>query len=102
MLANVIGGPITDAFGWRWACLTLGMPGVAVALIFRKTVKEPPRGHTDPPGTIRKAQARFADGLREITSKPSSWSMTAAATVASFCGYGISTLQSLFITGASG
>ncbi|WP_430420375.1 spinster family MFS transporter [Phenylobacterium sp.] len=97
MLANVIGGPITDALGWRWAFFILGVPGLLVAVVFKLTVREPPRGYTDPPGTPRRETVRFADGLREIASKRSFWSMTTAATIAAFCGYGISSFQSLFI-----
>lgn len=97
MLANVIGGPITDALGWRWAFFILGVPGLLVAVVFKLTVREPPRGYTDPPGTVRRETVRFSDGLREIASKKSFWSMTAGATVAAFCGYGISSFQSLFI-----
>ncbi|WP_293482432.1 MFS transporter [Phenylobacterium sp.] len=97
MLANVIGGPITDALGWRWAFFILGVPGLLVALVFKLTVREPPRGYTDPPGTPRREVVRFMDGLREIASKKSFWSMTTAATIAAFCGYGISSFQSLFI-----
>lgn len=102
MLANVIGGPITDAMGWRWAFFILGVPGLVVALVFKLTVREPPRGYTDPPGTPRRETVRFMDGLREIASKKSFWSMTTAATIAAFCGYGISTFQSLFINRSFG
>ncbi|MFN3583171.1 spinster family MFS transporter [Phenylobacterium sp.] len=101
-LANVIGGPITDAFGWRWAFVVVGLPGVLVAAILKLTVKEPPRGHTDPPGTLRKARPRFSDGLKELLAKPSFWWMTAGATIASFCGYGIASFQSLFINRSFG
>jgi MFS family permease len=97
MLANVIGGPVTDALGWRWAFLVLGLPGLLVALVFKLTVREPPRGYTDPPGTPRRETVRFSDGLREIASKRAFWSMTTGATIAAFCGYGISSFQSLFI-----
>jgi len=102
MLANVIGGPITDAFGWRWAFLILGAPGLLIAAGLKLTVKEPPRGYTDPPGTVRRTEARFVDGLREIFTKRSFWTMTAAATVAAFCGYGLSTFQSLFVNRSFG
>ena len=98
MLANVVGGPITDAFGWRWAFLILGLPGVLVALLLKLTVREPPRGYTDPPGAVRREKVRMADGLREIATKRSFYTMTAASTVAAFCGYGLSTFQSLFVT----
>lgn len=102
MLANVVGGPITDALGWRWAFFILGVPGILVAVIFKLTVREPPRGYTDPPGTLRRETVRFRDGMAEILSKKSFWSMTAAATLASFCGYGISSFQSLFINRSFG
>ncbi|WP_397403332.1 spinster family MFS transporter [Phenylobacterium sp.] len=97
MLANLLGGPITDAFGWRIAFVVLGLPGVAVALLMRMTVKEPPRGYTDPPGTVRRTSVPFADGFRELASKRSWWTNAIAATFAAFCGYGISSFQSLFV-----
>ncbi|MCC7267054.1 MAG: MFS transporter [Caulobacteraceae bacterium] len=102
MLANVVGGPITDAFGWRWAFLILGLPGVLVAAVLKLTVREPPRGYTDPPGTPRREKVRLADGLREIASKRSFYIMTAGSTVAAFCGYGLSTFQSLFVSRSFG
>lgn len=102
MLANVIGGPITDAFGWRWAFLILGLPGLLVAALLKLTVREPPRGYTDPPGTPRRGKVRMADGLREIAAKRSFYIMTAASTVAAFCGYGLSTFQSLYVTRSFG
>ncbi len=102
LLANLVGGPITDAFGWRWAFFVLGVPGIVVAIIFKLTVKEPPRGYTDPPGTVRKERPRLSDGLRELASKPSFWTMTTAATIAAFCGYGIASFQSLFLNRSFG
>jgi MFS family permease len=97
MLANLLGGPITDAYGWRVAFLVLGLPGVAVALLLRMTVREPPRGYTDPPGTLRRASVSFAEGVREFAGKPSWWTNAIAATFAAFCGYGIASFQSLFV-----
>jgi len=97
VLANLIGGPVTDAFGWRAAFFIVGAPGLLVAIVLKLTVKEPPRGYTDPPGTVRRETSRFGDGLRELASKKSFWAMAAGATIAAFCGYGISSFQSLFI-----
>lgn len=102
LLANLIGGPITDAFGWRMAFLVLGVPGVIVAIVLKLTVKEPPRGYTDPPGTVRRERPTFSDGLKELASKPSFWTMTVAATIAAFCGYGIASFQSLFLNRSFG
>lgn len=97
MLANLVGGPIADWFGWRAAFLILGLPGVAVAAIFVLTVKEPPRGYTDPPDVPRPDSVSLRDACRELLSKPSYWWMAAGATIAGFCGYAITNFQSLYV-----
>jgi MFS family permease len=103
LLANLLGGPITDAYGWRAAFLVLGLPGVAVALLMRFTVREPPRGYTDPPATTPLAAAiPLAQALREFAAKPSWWTNVIGATFAAFCGYGIASFQSLFINRSFG
>ncbi|HOY77944.1 MAG TPA: MFS transporter [Hyphomonadaceae bacterium] len=95
--ANLIGGPVADAYGWRVAFMLIGAAGVVVAIAFRLTVKEPPRGYSDPPGTVRAQKATFGDALKELSSKRSFWLMAAGATLASFCGYGITTFQTSFL-----
>ncbi|HYD44794.1 MAG TPA: MFS transporter [Phenylobacterium sp.] len=102
VLANLIGGPVTDAFGWRWAFVVVGLPGLLIAAALKLTVREPPRGYTDPPGTPRRDRPRFSDGLRELAAKPSFWAMAAGATIAAFCGYGIASFQSLFMARSFG
>jgi MFS family permease len=102
LLANLLGGPITDAYGWRAAFLVLGLPGVAVALLMRLSVREPPRGYTDPPGIPRRASIPLAQGLREFAAKPSWWTNVTGATFAAFCGYGIASFQSLFVARSFG
>ena len=95
--ANLIGGPLADAFGWRTAFMVIGAAGVFVAIAFRMTVKEPPRGYSDPPGSVRPAKASFATALKELSSKRSFWLMACGAMLASFCGYGIVTFQTSFL-----
>ncbi len=97
VMANLIGGPVTDAFGWRYAFFVLGLPGLIIAVILKLTIKEPPRGYTDPPGTIRREKASFFETLKELTKKPSFWTMAAGVTLAAFSGYGIANFQSVFI-----
>ena len=100
--ANLIGGPVADAYGWRTAFIVIGMAGIVVAVLFRLTVKEPPRGYSDPPGVVRPQRATFVEALKELGSKRSFWLMAAGATLASFCGYGIVTFQTDFIQGTHG
>lgn len=97
MFANLIGGWVTDAFDWRTAFIVVGLPGLLIAVVFKLTVKEPPRGYTDPAGTKSKGRVELREAIRELTTKPAFWLMTAGATVASFCGYGIGSFQSLFL-----
>lgn len=97
LMANLIGGQIAAAFDWRIAFYVVGLAGIVVAVVFMLTVKEPPRGYSDSPGTVRPAKASFPAALRELSSKPSFWLMATGATLASFCGYGITTFQTPFL-----
>lgn len=42
-----LGGWINDAYGWRAAFFVVGLPGVALALVVRLTVREPLRGMSE-------------------------------------------------------
>lgn len=97
MLASLIGGPVTDAFGWRVAFFVLGLPGILVGLVIWMTIKEPPRGYTDPPGTEKIESLDLRAAMKELLSKPSYWTMTAGATIAAFCGYAISSFLTLYV-----
>jgi MFS family permease len=100
MFANLIGGWVTDAFDWRTAFFVVGLPGLLLAAVFKLTVKEPPRGYTDPTGAQSKEQVTFREAISELTTKPAFWLMTGGATVAAFCGYGLSSVQSIFLVRA--
>ncbi|MCB1644766.1 MAG: MFS transporter [Pseudomonadales bacterium] len=102
MFANLIGGWVTDMFDWRTAFFVVGLPGLLVAFIFKLTVKEPPRGFTDPPDTPVQERAELGEAIRELMTKPAFWWMTGGATVAAFCGYGISSFQSIFLVRTHG
>ena len=102
MFANLIGGWVTDAFDWRTAFFVVGAPGLLIAIVFRLTVKEPPRGYTDPAGNDSQKRVELREAIRELTTKPAFWLMTGGATVAAFCGYGISSFQSIFLVRTHG
>ncbi|MEE4277452.1 MAG: MFS transporter, partial [Halieaceae bacterium] len=97
MVANLIGGWATDAFDWRTAFFVVGLPGLLIAVVFKLTVREPPRGFSDPGGSGKTERVDLREAIRELTTKPAFWLMTGGATVAAFCGYGISSFQSLFL-----
>ena len=66
-------------FGWRFAFIALGLPGVIIALVLLFTVKEPPRGFSDPPGVQRVQKASITETLKELGSKPTFWTMSLGA-----------------------
>ncbi len=96
VLANVFGGPIAQAFSWREAFWVLGIPGIIVGIIIFVTIKEPPRGYSDPVGTPRVAASGMADTLRELAGKRTYWLNVIAASLIAFVGYGISNFQGPF------
>ena len=47
-VGTLLGGWIGEYFGWRVAFMVVGLPGVIVAIVVFFTVREPPRGHSEP------------------------------------------------------
>jgi predicted MFS family arabinose efflux permease len=56
LIGMVVGGWLNDQYGWRIALVALGLPGLAVALLFAFTLREPARG---------RSEARVADADQE-------------------------------------
>ncbi|MCR9270371.1 MAG: MFS transporter [Hyphomonadaceae bacterium] len=94
MLAAVGGAWIAnqDGLNWRDAFIWMGLPGVLGAVIFKMTVKEPPRGYSDPGGAEAAAQRRMPSPFKVfsiIGRNPSFWHVSLGGAIASFVGYGV-------------
>jgi len=50
------GGLLSEAFGWRWAFVLMGLPGILLGLILYLTVREPERGRFAPKGATIEQQ----------------------------------------------
>ncbi|MBI1362121.1 MAG: MFS transporter [Alphaproteobacteria bacterium] len=123
-LSNFFGGPIAtglngaalkklfDAWGWDWALkmadwdhvegwrvafVTIGAPGLLVALLLLLTVKEPPRGYSDPPGAPKVQKANMIETLKELGPKPTFWTMAMGASLVALVGYGLVGFQSQMV-----
>jgi MFS family permease len=79
--------------GWRIAFVLIGAPGLLVSLLVLFTIKEPPRGGADPPGAVHEKQSTFLDTLKEVSGKPTFWTMTIGAALAGLVGYGLTGFQ---------
>jgi len=58
----VFGGWVEESHGWRAAFLAAGLPGIALAILFRLTVREPVRGAIE--GRTTAENPDFASSLR--------------------------------------
>lgn len=70
--ANLIGGPVADAYGWRTAFIAIGVAGIIAALIMLFVVREPKRGAMDPNYAAAATQERssFGSTFWEFMSRP--------------------------------
>ncbi len=87
MFGLFVGGWINELFGWRTALLVVGLPGIALSVLLRFTLREPLRGEAEG----RKA-AEEQPGIKEtviyLLSKKSFRHMAFAAGLTAFVGYG--------------
>ncbi|MEO0550153.1 MAG: MFS transporter [Pseudomonadota bacterium] len=94
MLAALGGAYIATRGGldWRDAFIWMGLPGVLGAIIFKLTVKEPPRGYSDPGGAAAAAARQMPSPFKVfgvVFRKPTFWHVSLGGAMASFAGYGI-------------
>lgn len=82
------GGWIAQHYGWRAALLIVGLPGLIVALIFKLTVREPPRGLSDGKFVKLAAAASIRQIFAVAVGKKTFVHLLAAASLASFSTVG--------------
>lgn len=79
----------TKVEGWRLAFFVVGLPGILVALLVQFTVKEPPRGYTDPSLTKSTEHVSFISTLKLLLGKPTYVHIVIGATVTVFANYAL-------------
>ena len=83
-----LGGWLNDAFGWRVAFMVVGLPGVAIAILVRLTVREPPRGMSEH-HLVNDRTYSLGETWRFLTRLPSGRRISLAASFQAFVGYGL-------------
>ena len=69
ILALLLGGYLAHQYGWRWAFVAVGLPGILVAILIKFTVREPLRGAMDsapkpaPPSLTLAREIKFILGI---------------------------------------
>ncbi len=91
--ANLIGGPITDAFSWRHTFMFFALPGIPVAVLLWMTAREPPRGFSDDPSSEEPVLEGLIATARRLFGKPTFWWITVGSLLASMTGAALSNFQ---------
>ncbi len=87
LLGLLIGGWISQYYGWRMAFFAVGLPGVLFAVVFFFTVKEPQRGRWES-GDHSEHKPTLRETLGVLAGFPSFWLISIGAGLAAFIGYG--------------
>jgi predicted MFS family arabinose efflux permease len=66
----LLGGWINEFFGWRAAFMVVGLPGLVLALLVFFTVREPPRGFSEPVRRKPAPQPSLPETIRYFLSRP--------------------------------
>jgi len=98
---TVLGGLIAEHFGWRAAFLMVGAPGLLLALLFRATVREPPRGGQDSAAVAARIAASEAPGLiaggAQLFRRPTFLAICIGMALANFGLQGIGIFKAAFV-----
>ncbi len=93
----IAGGWIEQFFGWRVAFFVVGLPGLALAVIFWLTVREPPRGLAE--GRVVSAeQPSVKEAFNYLWKKKSFRHLATGGALTAFVGYGLTTWAPSFLS----
>jgi MFS family permease len=103
LMGFVLGGLVNEAYGWREALVAAGAPGLLVALLVRRTLREPRRGFSDrlehldagPTPSLR-------DVLRFLAARRSLIHIVLGTSLIVFGGYGSQTWVPAFFERSHG
>lgn len=87
-LGIVLGGVLTTYLDWRASFFIVGLSGLAIAPVFRLTMREPQRGQFDS-AAAKIAPAAVRDVAATLMRKKAFWLMSMGAASSSMMGYGL-------------
>lgn len=89
-LGIIIGGTISAYYGWRWAMVSIGIPGIILAIFVRLFVVEPRRGLSDADQlAAQDDMPSLKDGFKSMWQTPAARHLVLAVTITSLIGYAL-------------
>jgi MFS family permease len=97
----VAAGYTAQEYGWRTAFYIVGLPGIAMAVLVKLTLREPPRGLSDanyvpadPPPTLQV--------LRKLIAKPAFVNLSLASGLHALVAYGLNNFYTAYLMRSHG
>jgi MFS family permease len=82
---------------WRQTFILIGIAGIPIGLLIIFFVKEPPRGYSNEPGTVRTEQPGIGETLSTLSKNATFWYIAFGGMFASFVGYALVTFVTKFL-----
>ena len=98
----IVAGYVAQHYGWRTAFYVVGLPGIAIAIILKLTLREPPRGFSEPAGYVASPPPAAMLVLKKLYSLPSFRNLSLAAGLHALVGYGLNSYYSAFLMRSHG
>jgi MFS family permease len=101
-LGFVTAGYVAHEYGWRAAFYVVGLPGIAMAIIVKLTLREPPRGFSEPAGYVATAAPKATAVLSKLGSLRSFRNLSLASGLHALVAYGLNSYYSAFLMRSHG
>ncbi len=88
-IGTLAGGWIGQYYGWRTAFLVVGLPGLAIALLVKLTLREVPRGHSEGVEVATEQTESVGSVIRFMWGLKSFRHLSLAGSLHAFVGYGV-------------
>jgi MFS family permease len=101
-LGYVAAGYIAHEYGWRAAFYVVGIPGILMAILVKMTLREPPRGFSEPAGYVPAPPPRTRDVLIKLIKLPAFCHLSFASGLHALVAYGLNNYYSAFLMRSHG
>lgn len=94
-----VGGWVAETWGWRWAFIVTGAPGVVLGLLLALTVREPAKQQ---PAQAAQSNEGFLSTMASLIKTPSYLLIVLGGSLAAIAGYAIATWNPSFLIRSHG
>lgn len=101
-LGFITAGFVAEKYGWRTAFYVVGIPGILMAVIVKMTLREPPRGFSEPAGYVPTDPPKARAVLKKLGSLPAFRHLSFASGLHALVAYGLQSYYSAFLMRSHG